>query len=619
MNQDDPAYSDFGERRRKLVVARVAIGEALAGSNASPPQATASSNDGVSEPMRFTKRYKTVADEKAGGATYTPPILADFVARQIVKLTDSDDNNLRILDPAIGDGELLVSILRELNRTDGVDVHGFETDPAALGRAQARIKEEFPNVSVHFRHGDFLEFAKHQFEGLAEPSLFSARAPEAFDLIIANPPYVRTQIMGAQQAQMLARLFGLRGRVDLYYAFLKAIAHVLKPHGIAGIIVSNRFMTTKSGAAVRVGIQDSFDVRQVWDLGDTKIFDAAVLPAVLLVKGKNGQSAVTPLFSSIYETDAAPNHEAADPIDALEYEGVAALPDGRRFQIRHGKLEMSGDSVWRIETKASSDWLAAVTAHTWGTFRDIGRIRVGVKTCADKIFIRHDWDNAFGVEKPELLRSLTTHHGAGRFRGTTPKKTRAILYPHEVHQGNRQPIPLERYPKSRSYLEAHRVALESRSYVIEAGRRWYEIWVPQDPSAWSAPKLVFRDISERPMFWIDLDGSVVNGDCYWLVAGRTEDIDLLWLAAAVANSSFAEAFYDHRFNNKLYAGRRRFITQYVEKFPLPDPALPLSQDITARAKAIFDANHAPETQDMERELDERVWKAFGLDIEEVRR
>lgn len=179
-------------------------------------------------------------------------------------------------------------------------------------------------------------------------------------------------------------------------------------------------------------------------------------------------------------------------------------------------------------------------------------------------------------------------------------------------QGIRRATPLENYPKSRAYLESHRTALESRYYVIEAGRRWYEIWVPQDPQAWSVPKLVFRDISERPSFWIDLDGSVVNGDCYWLAASREDDVDLLWLACAVANSTFAEAFYDHRFNNKLYAGRRRFITQYVEQFPLPDPALPLSQEIVARAKAIYETSHAPEAKGMERELDSLVWQAFGL-------
>jgi hypothetical protein len=354
-------------------------------------------------------------------------------------------------------------------------------------------------------------------------------------------------------------------------------------------------------------------------LGDTKIFDAAVLPAVLLVEGKNGHSTITPSFSSIYETEAAPTHEATDPINALEREGIAALQDGRRFQVRHGRLDVSGplDSIWRIETKAGSDWLATVAAHTWGTFRDIGKIRVGVKTCADKIFIRHDWEALSAQERPELLRRLTTHHIARRFRPSPPEKDRRILYPHETVGSERRAIDLDRYPRSRTYLERHRKELEARKYVTEAGRKWFEIWVPQEPSAWELPKLVFRDIAVEPTFWIDNEGTVVNGDCYWITAERRDSEDLLWLAAAVANSTFAEAFYDHRFHNKLYAGRRRFITQYVEQFPLPDPMTSMGHRIIDAAKEIYELRDDPKAADLERRLNRLVWEAFGLSVEEI--
>jgi len=119
------------------------------------------------------------------------------------------------------------------------------------------------------------------------------------------------------------------------------------------------------------------------------------------------------------------------------------------------------------------------------------------------------------------------------------------------------------------------------------------------------------------MFWLDLDGTIVNGDCYWLTCDRAGQEELLWLAAAVANSTFAEAFYDHRFNNKLYSGRRRFITQYVEQFPLPDPDTALARRIISGAKAIYDAAGSDEAAALEAQTDRMVWEAFGLAIEEV--
>lgn len=221
--------------------------------------------------------------------------------------------------------------------------------------------------------------------------------------------------------------------------------------------------------------------------------------------------------------------------------------------------------------------------------------------------------------RPELLKPLTTHHIARRFKPLTLSRPRKILYSHEVVQGRRRAVNLARYPRSHAYLESHRLVLEGRKYVIEAGREWYEIWVPQDPSAWSVPKLVFRDIAEEPTFWIDLDGSVVNGDCYWLTCQNPAHTDLLWLAAAIGNSTFIEYFYDHRFHNKLYAGRRHFITQCVEKFPLPDPQSPLGKAIIATAKRIYECISSPESDELQEKLYAMVWEAFGLVVEEVSR
>ncbi len=568
------------------------------------------------------RRYEGVTDEKSDGATYTPPLLADFVASQIVGFADLRVSRISILDPAIGDGELLISLLSELSKTCKlpIDVYGFDTNQGALLSAKQRLEEVFPNVNLRLSQENFLEFVIAQADACDKPSLFSLhRETKRFDIIIANPPYVRTQIIGSNQAQVLGQAFGLSGRVDLYHAFLIGMAQVLKPTGTAGIIVSNRFMTTKGGASLRAALRARLSLRHIWDLGDTKMFDAAVLPAIILAKGLDGHHFGPPAFTSIYQSAEPASLTAADPIEALAKEGMIVLTDGRHFRVQHGTLDASGDAadLWRIATDATDTWLAKVSSKTWKTFGDLGKVRVGVKTCADKVFIRSDWDRMPEADRPELLRSLTTHHIAARFRAAPPKETRAILYPHEVAGGQRQPIDLARAPKAKAYLESHSATLRARSYVVEAGRRWYEIWVPQDPAAWDSPKLVFRDISERPTFWMDLEGTIVNGDCYWLTAEKRVEQDLLWLAAAVANSSFIEAFYDHRFNNKLYAGRRRFITQYVEQFPLPDPVTGLAQSIIATSKAIYALAGAPSAIVEEEKLDVMIWRAFGLDVEEI--
>lgn len=579
---------------------------------------------------RRAERYAGVSRRKSEGVTYTPGLLADFVARQIVQARGipSEDHPVRILDPALGHGELLVKLLQHLRESGGamnLEVHGFETNLEALQFARSRLEQQVPEPQLHLRHGNFLKFAMDSFEPNHQSDLFRDAGGKRYDMIIANPPYVRTQIMGARQTQALARQFGLSGRLDLYYAFILAIARALKPNGTAGLIVSNRFMTVKSGAIVRKALMEQLNVRSAWDLGDTKLFDAAVLPAILILDGKDCHGkdrghVSRSTFTTIYETDKPATHRSTDPVSALSHDGCVRTDDGRRFHVRHGILDTNGaaDGVWRLANGSADAWLSRVDDYAWSTFRRVGKIRVGVKTCADSVFVRDDWEEITEAKCPELLRPLTSHHAARRFKPCVGPRSPRILYPHERVRGRRRAVDLASYPCSRAYLERHRTTLEARHYVLAAGRRWYEIWVPQNPDLWQHPKLVFRDIVEQPTFWLDLEGSVVNGDCYWLTCDDPEQSDLLWLAAAVGNSTFIERFYDYRFNNKLYSGRRRFMTQYVENFPLPDPHGAVGKKIIASVKLLYDAIPSEDDDSNREEINAMVWEAFGL-VEEAGR
>lgn len=574
----------------------------------------------MNKPLNNT-RYSDVDKQKSDGATYTPKVLAEFLANQMVSVFELPNSGIiRILDPACGDGALLDALIRRLPSTvrNRLEVFGFDTDVHAILVASKSLVDKYPGVTIKIEHKNFLDYVINLQEG----DLFSLNKKEkTFHLVIANPPYVRTQVMGAKQAKKWANNFNLSGRVDLYYPFVLGISQVLSKNSIAGIITSNRFMTTKSGQDVRREILARYKLFGVWDLGDTKLFDAAVLPSVFLAS-RNFHKPLTTAdeipFSSLYETKDHFTAKCSDVLKALEENdgAVVEVENGKRFRVRSGILSNSDspEGVWRIATERTNQWLATVEKNTWDTFSRIGKTRVGVKSTADKVFLRSDWDS-LPNGRPELLRPLITRKCTQRFKAKTPenpKHIKEILYPHEVKNGKRSAVDLKLYPKANKYLEQHRDKLESREYVIKAGRNWYELWGPQDPAAWSSPKLVFPDIAEKPVFMMDTTGSVVNGECYWLRCKNESEQDLLWLALAVANSSFIEEFYDHRFNNKLYSSKRRFITQYVELFPLPSPDSSESKIIINLAKDIY--NKVP-TGDIDKifdKMDDLVWSVFGL-------
>jgi len=523
------------------------------------------------------------SSRKATGAHYTPMGLARFVARQIAAQLEMP--NPRVLDPACGDGALLTAFGE---RMPGAELHGFDLDEEALASIAQRL-------TGRFSARDFLSVARD-----FRDELF---APERFDAVIANPPYVRTQVMGAEKSRKISQTFELSGRVDLYFAFLEGIAEVLVRGGVAGVIVSNRFMTTKAGVLVRARLLERFDVLHVWDLGDTRLFEAAVLPAVLLLRKKSQQAVALSGFSTIYRSNQPPQDSAETVLEALEKSGVLRV-GADVFEVRHGTLDAA--DVWRISTEASDAWLEQVRSRTWGLFGDIGKIRVGIKTTADKVFVRKEWP----APRPELLRPLLNHKAARRYRPLAPSLE--VVYTHEERDGERRCVALEQHPISKAYLESHRETLSARDYVLKSGRNWFEIWVPQRPALWGKPKLFFPDITERPVFAMSLGGEIVQGDCYWLAAEDESKAELLWLALAVANSRFIETYYDHAFNNRLYSGRRRFLTQYVEKFPLPDPRSARGVEIVRLVRQAYEFTPSPEAEALAERLERLIAEAFGV-------
>lgn len=557
-------------------------------------------------------RYAHVECRKSEGAHYTPEYMSDFMAEQILSHSIPRET-VNIVDPAIGDGELLVSLIDKLieSGVKHVNAYGFDTNKQSIAITKKRLESMYPNVTLYLIAGDFLELCIKKKAD--DPSV--EHIPK-FDMLIANPPYIRTQVLGADKSQELSKQFGLKGRLDIYQAFLVGMNAVLHENSVAGVIVSNRFLTTKGTGEFRSKLYSQFRLLEIWDFGDTRIFEAAVLPAVMTLKptATNSDEVYPIPYSSVYlSSEPSENkNKVCNPVDALKYNGIVSSLSGSNLLVKHGHMvfDDSPKDLWRLQDEDSERWLKRVEDNTWCTFKDVGKIRVGVKTTADNVFIKDNWLEELGYE-PELLKSLTTHHIGGRYRNNGNKQ-KSILYTHEIVEGKKKAIPLDKYPLSEKYLKLHREQLQGRNYVIKAKRAWYEIWVPQNPALWDVPKVVFRDITEQPMFWMD-EGSVINGDCYWMVVDNPNmPSDILWLVLAVANSTFIETFYDIKFQNKLYSNKRRFITQYVEKFPLPNP-----QDERSKRLVKLSQDCANEVDEqarviIEEQINVLVWDIFNV-------
>lgn len=557
---------------------------------------------------------------KNSGATFTPTELADFLSdRLISELNLHVETSYTILDPACGEGELLSSIARKLKisqNNSNLKIKGFDTNIDYLITAKSNLSEF--DINVDIQNQDFLSTQGVCVEPL---NLFSPNISEEYaDIIIANPPYVRTQILGTEKAQEIAKRFNLKGRVDLYYPFLIAMTNVLKKGGLIGVITSNRYLFTKSGESIRKFLLENYEPIEVIDLGDTKIFDAAVLPAIFIGRKKTSKKQLSEpcKFAKIYEELNGIDKSiiiANSLFDILNTNksGIYTVNE-RKYNFSVGLLKHGPNKadIWQMTNSEENKWIEQISKNSTFLIGDKFKVRVGVKSCADNVFLKQSWENEPFVPETNLFKKLISQENIKRWCYSSENDLK-ILYPHYSENGKRLVINLEDYPNAKKYFEVNKEQLEGRKYLIEAGRNWYEMWVPQNPEFWALPKLVFPDISVDARFYYDENGSVVNGNCYWIVAQSEQEKNLLLLIQGVANSDLMAKFHDLCFNNKLYSGRRRYFSQYIEKYPMPNPNNTISKQIIEVVKKLNELSALnQDATELETKLNKLVNESFGF-------
>lgn len=216
--------------------------------------------------------------------------MADFLSNELISYhINNYSDEIYVLDPAVSEGELLLSLgnlLKKHYPNNKLILIGYETDADVAKTTYQTLNKMFPNDKIEIINQDFLS---------VEPTV-------QYDYVIANPPYIRTQILGTDKAQELANRYSLSGRMDIYYAFLLYTKFFLKNDCIAGYITSNKFFTIKSGATVRDYMIENYQIKRIVDFGDTKLFNASVLPCIVVFSSGKTRDPADVRFTSIYQT-----------------------------------------------------------------------------------------------------------------------------------------------------------------------------------------------------------------------------------------------------------------------------------------------------------------------------
>ncbi|TVR18396.1 MAG: type II restriction endonuclease [Anaerolineaceae bacterium] len=449
-----------------------------------------------------------------------------------------------------------------------------------------------------------------------------------FDVVVANPPYVRQELIRDQKPDLQASYPDVyAGTADLFVYFFSRALNLLRANGHLSFITPNKFMRANYGKKLRGFLAKKARLHTLIDFGDLPIFDATTYPmitiasksALTLNPSPNRANAPGERLDSPLPVPQERSGEGAGGEGKIKVLEITALDESETLHAaaeRAYSLPQStlGEDGWQLsapEIRALMDKLKA-SGKPLGEYVD-GAIYYGIKTGLNEAFIIDEAKRAELIaDDPKSAEVIKPY-----LRGRDVKRWNvqpAGLYIIFTRRG----INIEEYPAIKAHLEQFRADLTPKqSSSDKRGRKpgrykWYEI---QDDIAYYAefekPKILSARFMESPLFGFDGDSHYTNDACY-LFPGNL-------FVLALLNSPIGW-FFITRIATLMQNRYYQIHIQYLEQIPIPDAPDDLRGKIAALAQGCLDA--AKDDPDalpaLEAELNQLVYQAYGLDADDIR-
>ncbi|HEY9172460.1 MAG TPA: TaqI-like C-terminal specificity domain-containing protein, partial [Verrucomicrobiae bacterium] len=277
----------------------------------------------------------------------------------------------------------------------------------------------------------------------------------------------------------------------------------------------------------------------------------------------------------------------------------------------------------------------------------VAELFVGVQTDADDVFIvetvsqtgkklvayskfterEHEFEAAH--LKPFLKGSLNIR------RYVLTDLTKRLIFPYETRDGESRLITSQeyedRFPMTWAYLKSCQRRLAERAKGQFADY-WHGYVYKKNHTRFEQPKLVVPAIGKEPCFAPDFDGRFYfvgsgagGGGGYGIVLKPGLQINLRYLLALL-NSTLA-GYVLKRFSTPFRGGYFALTRQFISQLPIRPIDFGAASEraehdalvgLVERILAAKRANPAADTTALEREIDARVYRLYGLTPEEIK-
>jgi len=417
-----------------------------------------------------------------------------------------------------------------------------------------------------------------------------------FDVVIANPPYVRQELISEQKPLLKAAFPDVyQGTADLYVYFYRRALDIARSNGFVTFISSNKFFRAGYGKKLRTYLQENTKLETVIDFGDLPVFEATTYPCVLVISNR------------------APNtgEDTLRALNVRDIETIEHLPEAARkegWPQPQRSLRREGWSLEQPEVLALLEKLRK-SGTLLGEYVK-GKFYRGIVTGLNKAFVidqaTRDRLIAEDPRSAEIIKPW--------LRGQDVKRWRvdwAGLYVIFTRRG----IDIDQYPAVREYLAQFKDRLMPG---VPGGRKpgnykWYEIQDSIDYYAeFEKPKIVWPNLCIAPRFTYDNNKYYVSAPANVLPIAA-ERFFLLGVLNSAVTSWFMKKTAAERAGDFL-----EYKPVYVGQVPVPNVTSAQCAAIKPLVLNLLDAEgQGPQVTEWEQELNALVCELYELTEDEI--
>jgi hypothetical protein len=375
-----------------------------------------------------------------------------------------------------------------------------------------------------------------------------------FDIMIANPPYVRQEEIKEFKPALKRSYVTYTGTADLYVYFYEKSLRLLNSNGVMSFITSNKYFRAAYGEKLRQLLSRNTRLDQIIDFGDAPVFDATNYPCIVVLEDQppNGN------------TLRALSWKPGDSIDTFE-----KIFNENSFRIDQSELTPDG---WRLEKPdvlRLLDRLKA-TGRTLGEYvnRHIYR---GLLTGLNEAFVvdRKIRDFLIREDKSsaEVLKPFLRGRDVKRWHAEFSDQYLIHIESSEnrKHEWSDKPskqaekIFAETYPAIHDWFKPFRAKLIKRD---DQGNYFWELRSCAYSENFQQTKILYQEIATYQAFAYDRSGAFSNNKTFLI---PLDDLALLGLLNAKITWWFL-----NQVCSKLQGGALAMQTPYVFQIPIPD-------------------------------------------------